>query len=130
MPVFGTVRRHGDRSSPHGRTGTCGRDELPPGTPHHCSPAGRPCGVMGSIMREVWGTGRRWMSPFGWPALCAGAAPHPHSLPTRGREVCPAYWMAIVPVTVVPSSPSPLWGGIKGGGRLAPISGLTHLLLC
>ncbi len=26
------------------------------------------------------------------------------------------------------STPSPLWGGIKGGGRLAPISGLSHPL--
>jgi hypothetical protein len=29
---------------------------------------------------------------------------------------------------ILQSTPSPLWGGIKGGGCLAPISGLSHPL--
>ena len=43
--------------APCGRLSNLWKRRLPPGSPHHCSPAGRPCGVMGRIMQEVLGSG-------------------------------------------------------------------------
>ena len=34
-----------------------GEAKPPPGSPHHCSPAGRPCGVMGRVCHGFWGGG-------------------------------------------------------------------------
>jgi hypothetical protein len=44
---------------------------------------------------------------------------HPHSLPTGGREA----WLVRETISALTTdvghaSPSPLWGGIKGGGEL------------
>jgi len=47
--------------------------------------------------------------------VLATKAPHPHSLPTRGREASSASVGNVCPPEEQ-SSPSPLWGEIKGGG--------------
>jgi hypothetical protein len=45
----------------------------------------------------------------------AARYPYPHSLPTRGREACSEFAVNSCPQEAQ-SSPSPLWGEIKGGG--------------
>src|SRR5690554_3904425 len=86
MPVFGTVRRHGDRSPPHGRTGTCGRDELPPGSPQPLFACRPPMRGDGESMHAVLGGGDKGDSSGSWRVrISQPCSRHPTPL---GRDLC------------------------------------------
>jgi predicted TIM-barrel fold metal-dependent hydrolase len=69
-------------------------------------------------LQRLLDTGRAYVKLSAPYRLASAAPPHPQSLPINGRE-------ALTAGTVSQSSPSPLWGGIKGGGGPSALNSIS-----